>query len=112
MGAEDESEVLEPRHALRTGLVATASNPLTILTWGAVFSGAAVADVAAAPSTALAFVIGIGLGSLLFHLALSGVAAAVGTRMGESALRWTDAISGAGLIGFGLLLGVRTVRDG
>ena len=28
--------------AYRTGLLATASNPLTILTWAAVFSGAAV----------------------------------------------------------------------
>ena len=64
MGAEDASEVVQPRDALRTGIVATASNPLTILTWGAVFSGAAVADVAAGPQTAAAFVVGIGLGSL------------------------------------------------
>jgi threonine/homoserine/homoserine lactone efflux protein len=112
MGAEDESEVLEPRHALRTGLIATASNPVTILTWGAVFSGAAAADVAADPGTAAAFVVGIGLGSLLFHLALSVVAAAVGSRVGDTALRWTDAVSGLGLVGFGLLLGVRTVQDG
>jgi threonine/homoserine/homoserine lactone efflux protein len=111
MGAEDASEVVQPRDALRTGIVATASNPLTILTWGAVFSGAAVADVAAGPQTAAAFVVGIGLGSLLFHLALSGLASAVGGRLGETALRWTDAVSGAGLVGFGVLLGVRTVQD-
>ncbi len=112
LGAEDSSEVLQPRHALRTGLIATASNPLTILTWGAVFSGAATANVAAGPSSALAFVIGIGLGSLAFHLCLAGVSGALGGRMNDTALRWTDAISGAGLIGFGLLLGVRTVREG
>lgn len=111
MGAEDPTEVIDPRRALRTGLIATASNPLTILTWGAVFSGAAAANVAAGPASATAFVVGIGLGSLFFHLALAGVSAAVGGRLGETALRWTDAISGAGLIGFGLLLGVRTVRD-
>lgn len=110
-GAEDASEVVEPRQALRTGLVATASNPLTILTWGAVFSGAAAADVAAGPASAVAFVVGIALGSLLFHVALAGIASALGGRMGVTALRWTDAISGAGLIGFGLLLGTRTVRD-
>jgi putative LysE/RhtB family amino acid efflux pump len=111
MGAEDDSEVVQPRDALRTGIVATASNPLTILTWGAVFSGAAVADVAAGPQTAAVFVVGIGLGSLGFHLALSGLASAVGGRLGETALRWTDIISGAGLMGFGVLLGVRTVQD-
>lgn len=112
LGAEDSSEVLQPRHALRTGLIATASNPLTILTWGAVFSGAATANVAAGPASALAFVIGIGLGSLAFHLCLAGISGALGGRMNDTALRWTDAISGAGLIGFGLLLGVRTVREG
>jgi len=112
LGAEDSREVLEPRHALRTGLIATASNPLTILTWGAVFSGAATANVAAGPASALAFVVGIGLGSLLFHLCLAGVSGALGGRMGSTALRWTDAISGAGLIAFGLVLGVRTVHDG
>lgn len=112
MGAEDESEVLVPRHALRTGLIATASNPLTILTWAAVFSGAAVADVASGSASAAAFIVGIGLGSLGFHLGLSGIAAAVGGRVGTTALTWTDAVSGAGLIGFGTLIGVRTVRDG
>ena len=112
LGAEDPSEVLEPRHALRTGLVATASNPLTILTWGAVFSGAATANVAAGATSAVAFVVGIALGSLLFHLVLAGIAASLGTRLSTSALRWTDAIAGAGLIAFGLLLGARTVREG
>ena len=111
LGAEDPSEVVEPRRALRTGLLATASNPLTILTWGAVFSGAAVADVASTAGSAAAFVVGIGLGSLAFHLVLAGVAGALGTRMSTTALRWTDGISGAGLVGFGLLLGVRTVQD-
>lgn len=112
MGAEDDAEVSRPRHALRTGLIATASNPLTILTWAAVFSGAAMANVAASPSTAMVFVVGIGLGSLAFHLALSCVAAAVGGRMSTAALKWTDAVSGLGLIGFGAVLGVRTVHDG
>lgn len=110
-GAEDSAEVVEPRAAFRTGFVATASNPVTILTWGAVFSGAAAADVAAGPASAVSFVVGIALGSLILHLALAGIASAAGGRMGTTALRWTDAISGAGLIGFGALLGVRTVQD-
>lgn len=112
MGAEDDVEVLQPRHALRTGVVATASNPLTILTWGAVFSGAATANLAAGPASAAAFVVGIALGSLLLHLALATVAAALGRRLGTTALRWTDAVSGLGLVGFGLAIGVRTVREG
>ena len=111
VGAELEGEVVAPSRALRTGVVATASNPLTILTWGAVFSGAAAANVAAGPVSAVSFVLGIGLGSLLFHLALAGVAAALGGRLGDAALRWTDVVSGLGLIGFGTALGIRTLQD-
>jgi threonine/homoserine/homoserine lactone efflux protein len=111
LGAETSAEVVAPRQALRTGLVATASNPLTILTWGAVFSGAAVANVAGSSASAAMFVAGIALGSLTFHLLLAGVSAAVGGRLGERALRWTDAISGTGLLVFGAVLGVRTVQD-
>ncbi len=111
LGAETADEVVSPPQAFRTGLVATASNPLTILTWGAVFSGAAVADVAGSPAAAAAFVVGIGLGSLALHLTLAGVAGTVGARVGDRALQWTDAVSGVGLIGFGTLLGVRTVQD-
>ena len=32
--------------------------------------------------------------------------------MSTAALKWTDAISGLGLIGFGAALGIRTVHDG
>lgn len=111
VGAESTGEVGSPRRALRTGVIATASNPLTILTWGAVFSGAAVVDLASAPASAAAFVLGIATGSLAFHLLLAAAAATVGERVGDRALRWTDAISGIGLVGFGTLLGVRVVRD-
>ena len=51
-----------------------------------------------------------GLISLLFHLGLSGVSAAVGGRLGPTALAWTDAVSGIGLIGFGTLLGITRER--
>jgi putative LysE/RhtB family amino acid efflux pump len=110
MGAEDPVEVVHPAQAFRTGLVATASNPITILTWGAVFSGAAVADVTTSAMAAAGFVLGIGLGSLMTHLALAGTAGAVGGRLSTRALAWTDAVSGAGLLGFGGLLAWRTLR--
>jgi len=111
LGAETCVEVVDARAALRTGLVATASNPVTILTWGAVFSGVAVVDPTAGSASAAAFVLGIAAGSLVFHLALAATAAAVGGRFGDTALRWTDAVSGVGLIGFGALLGIRVVQD-
>ena len=64
LGGESELEVVSPMAAYRTALLATASNPLTILTWAAVFSGAAVSDLAGEPWHAAAFVVGTALGSL------------------------------------------------
>jgi threonine/homoserine/homoserine lactone efflux protein len=110
-GAESDLEVLTPRAAYRTGLLATASNPLTLLTWAAVFSGAAVSDIAGDTARAALFVVGIGLGSLLLHLGLAGTMAALGARLGTGALRAIDAVSGAGLVLFGAVLGVRTLTS-
>jgi threonine/homoserine/homoserine lactone efflux protein len=109
LGAEDDVEVISPRAAYRTGLIATASNPLTILTWGAVFSGAAVSDIAGDSGRAAAFVIGTTLGSLVLHLGLAGTMSAIGARLGERSLRVIDGVSGVGLIVFGGVLAVRTV---
>ena len=112
LGAEDDIEVMSPTAAYRTGLVATASNPLTILTWGAVFSGAAVSDIAGDTGRAIAFVVGTTLGSLALHLGLAGTMAALGRRLGEQALRVIDGISGIGLVLFGGVLATRTLTGG
>jgi threonine/homoserine/homoserine lactone efflux protein len=111
LGAEDDGEVVSPRAALRTGIIATASNPITILTWGAVFSGAAVAQVADTGSSAWAFVAGIALGSWIVHAILATIGSRIGSRIGERGLRWTDIVSGSGLVLFGAGLGVRTFYD-
>ena len=110
IGGESDLEVIRPWSAYRTSLLATASNPLTILTWAAVFSGAAVSDVAGDAARAVAFVVGTTLGSLTLHLALAGVMSAVGARLGGTALRVIDVLSGAGLVLFGGILAARTVE--
>jgi threonine/homoserine/homoserine lactone efflux protein len=111
LGGESELEVVAPGVAYRTALLATASNPLTILTWAAVFSGAAVSDLAGEPWHAAAFVAGTALGSLTSHLVLAGAMSAIGARLGETSLRVIDVVSGIGLIVFGAVLGVRTVQS-
>jgi putative LysE/RhtB family amino acid efflux pump len=111
LGAETPDEVVAPGRAFRTAVVATASNPLTIVSWGAVFGGAAAAEVLTGAGTATAFVLAIGVGSMLFHLVLAAVMAVVGGRVGERGLRAVDAVSGIGLVGFGGLLAYRTVTD-
>jgi len=111
IGGESDLEVITPGAAYRTALLATASNPLTILTWAAVFSGAAVSEIAGDSGKAVAFVIGTALGSLLSHLILATVMSAVGSRLGETALRVIDVVSGLGLVVFGGLLGARTISS-
>ena len=111
LGAEDDGDVVSPRAALRTGIIATASNPITILTWGAVFSGAAVAQVADTSASAWAFVVGIAAGSWIVHAILATIGSRIGSRIGDRGLRWTDIISGSGLVLFGSGLGIRTLVD-
>lgn len=111
LGGESDVEVVAPWAAYRTSLLATASNPLTILTWAAVFSGAAVSDVAGDPARAAAFVVGTALGSLVLHLALAGIMSAVGARLGGTALRVIDVVSGTGLVLFGGILATRTLQS-
>jgi threonine/homoserine/homoserine lactone efflux protein len=111
LGGESDVEVMSSRAAYRTALLATASNPLTILTWAAVFSGAAVSDIAGSPGRAAAFVVGTTLGSLTTHLALALAMSALGSRLNAGALRVIDVVSGLGLVAFGGVLATRTITS-
>lgn len=105
-GLETAEEVASPAAAFRTALAATASNPLTIASWAAVFTAASAARMAASP---VALVLGVGLGSFLWFVALSGALSLVKRRVPESGLRLVDSLSGLGLIGFGAWLGARSL---
>lgn len=94
-----------PRSAFRTSLGATASNPLTILSWAAIFS-AASSDASAVPLVA-----GVGLGSLAWVSSLAVVVALVRRAVGTRSMRIADGVAGLGLVGFGGLLGWRTLQD-
>jgi threonine/homoserine/homoserine lactone efflux protein len=111
IGGESVLEVVTAAAAYRTALVATASNPLTILTWAAVFSGAAVSEIAGDAGKAAAFVVGTALGSLTSHLLLAAVMSALGSRLNATALRLIDVVSGLGLVVFGVVLGTRTLTS-
>ena len=108
LGAETEEEILGPREALLTGLLATASNPLTVLSWAAVFAAASF-NQSLADGTPW-FLIGIGCGSLTSDGALIVIAASVRQRLTDRMLRLADAGAGAGILGFASLLAWRTLR--
>src|SRR5215207_4391784 len=74
LGGEAEEEVASPRRTFITAVAATASNPLTIATWAAIFtaaSAAAVGDAATSASGAALMLAGVALGTLTAFTALS-----------------------------------------
>lgn len=110
-GFEVFAEVATPRRAFLTGIAATASNPLTIASWASIFAAASVAGAVSSTAGAIALVGGVGLGSLAWGLVLTVGAGSLVRRLGERWIQSLDVLSGAGLIGFGGMLGGRVVAD-
>lgn len=114
LGGEVPAEVATPRRAFATALAATASNPLTIATWAAIFAAASTASLGGTgDSTASAALLlgGVACGTLTAFTALSALVALVRSRFGPRLLTAVDAVAGAGLLGFAGLLGWRTAHD-
>ena len=110
-GAETEREVLAPGPAFRTSVVATASNPMTIASWAAIFSAASVGHVANSSTRAAILLVGIGVGSFCWFAALSVVTGRLlRRRVSTGTMKVVDVVSGSGIAAFGLLLGWRTVQ--
>ena len=96
-----------PYRAFRTSLAATASNPSTIVSWGAVFAAAG----ATAQTSAVPLVAGVGLGSLTWVVVLAVLTALVRKAVGVRATRVADGVAGVGLLGFGAVLGWRALEQ-
>jgi putative LysE/RhtB family amino acid efflux pump len=112
MGGETDEEVTTPAAALRTALAATASNPLTIISWAAIFAAASTAELASSTDAAALMVGGVLVGSFAWMAALAGVLSLVRRRIGDGGLRILDAASGTGLLVFAGVLGWRSLREG
>jgi putative LysE/RhtB family amino acid efflux pump len=110
LGGEVPEETQSPRSAFATALGATASNPLTIASWAAVFTAATTAGAASGAGTAV-LLAGIGLGSMTWMAILATGVSVAGRWIGDRLLRAVDGLAGAGLLGFGGLLAFRTLRD-
>jgi putative LysE/RhtB family amino acid efflux pump len=111
LGVEFDAEVASPRRTFITALGGTASNPLTIASWAAIFAAANASGAVARTSTGEALlVLGVALGSLAWGASLSAVIALVRVRIGERALRAAEFIAGVGMLGFGGMLGYQTLH--
>lgn len=109
LGGETADEVSSPRRAFLTSLAATASNPMTIASWAAIFTAASTADLVGSGFTASALVAGVAIGTFTWFLALSVGLSLARRRVGPRLLVVVDVVSGLLMLGFAGLLAYRTV---
>jgi threonine/homoserine/homoserine lactone efflux protein len=81
----------------------TLTNPLTILSFVAVFAGLGLGGTNRSYAGAALVVLGVFTGSALWWLLLSGTVGALRSRFRVEVLVWANRVSGAILLAFGLL---------
>ncbi len=88
--------------AYASTFVLTLTNPMTILSFAAIFAGLGLANTGTDYGTAAVLVLGVFIGSSLWWLALSGGVGLVREKFNVHALQWVNRISGVIITGFGL----------
>jgi threonine/homoserine/homoserine lactone efflux protein len=91
-------------------LLLTLTNPMTILSFAAVFAGLGLAAVSGDYAAASLLVLGVFAGSALWWLLLSGGVGLLRLQLTPGALRWINRVSGAILVVFGVLALVSLAR--
>jgi threonine/homoserine/homoserine lactone efflux protein len=81
----------------------TLTNPMTILSFAAIFAGLGLAGTGGSYASAGMLVLGVFIGSALWWLFLSGGAGLFRNKLGTGGLRWINRLSGAIITGFGVL---------
>lgn len=89
--------------AYTSTLALTLTNPMTILSFAAIFAGLGLAGAAGNYASAGTLVVGVFLGSAAWWFLLSAGAGALRAKMTPARLRWVNRASGAVIAGFGLL---------
>lgn len=107
--AETTSSAAASR-AFSTALLATASNPLTIASWAAIFAAASAARLTSSLPQAVVLVGAVGLGSISWFAILAGGAAAASRRVGPRVASAADIVSGGGIALFAVLLAAEALR--
>lgn len=100
------SAVEQERPSLRAAFASTffltITNPLTILSFAAIFAGLGLAAHGGSTAGAIVLVLGVFLGSTAWWFLLSGMAGLLGSRVTPSSLMWVNRISGLLILAFGV----------
>ena len=89
--------------AYASTLFLTLTNPLTILSFAAIFAGLGLASTSGNYIAAATLVLGVFLGSAAWWLLLSGGVSLLRSRFDARAMRWVNRISGGIITIFGVL---------
>ena len=84
-------------------LLLTLTNPMTILSFAGIFAALGVAETGGDVSAATLLVLGVFIGSAAWWLLLSGGVGLLREKISAGVLRWTNRLSGAILLVFGIL---------
>ncbi|MHB1505155.1 MAG: LysE family translocator [Sulfobacillus sp.] len=109
-GGELPAEAHSPARAFRVSLLATASNPMTIASWGAIFTATASAHLVAGRVDLPLMLLGVGIGSWAWFSLLSVAISALRRASRGVSVRAMDLASSLALVGFGGLMAWRTLR--
>ncbi len=99
--ADDQPGRAGHLNAYLSTLLLTLTNPLTIVSFAAIYAGLGLAARGTYPSAGL-MVLGVFLGSSAWWLILSGVTSLLKSRISQGGLRWVNRISGIVIFGFGI----------
>lgn len=86
-----------------SALFLTLTNPLTIMSFAAVFAGLGVGTNGGSYRLAAILVLGVFLGSMLWWLILCSVVNQLRSKFDQRKLRWVNKLSGLIIAGFGIL---------
>jgi len=80
----------------------TLTNPITILSFAAIFAGVGGAALGSDYASAISLVVGVFIGSTAWWLTLSSVVALLKVRVSPTVTLWLNRVSGLVLLGFGV----------
>jgi threonine/homoserine/homoserine lactone efflux protein len=89
--------------AFASTFLLTLTNPMTIVSFGAIFAGLGIGNTQGNYVSAGFLVLGVFLGSGLWWLTLSGTVGLVRSRLNPRSMRWINRMSGTVIVGFGIL---------